>query len=100
MGYVLMAIRWQGPINVFESLYLTLPALGLGIVTSTQLTALNLKAPKDRAASAVSVYLLSQQIGVMLGTSASAALLHAIFRSVLSGKLGSLPHKDKVRKIH
>lgn len=95
-----MAIRWQGPISIPESLYITLPSVGLGIVTSTQFTALNIRAPKARAGSAVSVYLLCQQLGVMLGISSSTALVHVTFRNGLFERLASSPNKDKVWKTY
>ncbi len=86
-----MALHWQGPINVWESLYIIFTSLGVGIVNSTQFVALTLGAPKERMALMVSLFLLSQQVGNMVGTSGSAALLHTVFRRHLVERLGSLP---------
>lgn len=91
-----MAIRWQGDTNVPESLYITFTSLGIGIVNNTQFVALTIGAPKERMASVVSLFLLSQQLGNMFGISGGAALVHLVFLRGLGDTLSSLPHKDKV----
>lgn len=96
LGFVLMTFRWHGRINTWEAIYILFPALGYGIVNSTQFIALMLDAPQEHASMFTSLFLLSQQVGTMVGISVSAALLQRVFRLGLVSRLGSSPQSNGV----
>ena len=96
IGFGLVALRWYNPIEIWECLYMVLSGLGVGIVISTQFVLISAAAPKDRIATAVSLFYLAQQIGMMTGTSSSAAIVQSGFR----GRLHELfPDQESVRLL-
>lgn len=73
---------------------MVLAGLGVGIVVSAQFVRISAAAPKDRIATAVSLFYLAQQIGLMTGTSSSAAVVQSGFRERLQELF---PGQDSVR---
>ena len=88
-AFVTIALRWRGPINVWESLYILPAAMGVGLLNSSQFIGLSATAQKEQLATTISTFFLSQQLGMMIGASVSAALLRNVFRSSLVKMLGS-----------
>ena len=82
-------LRWQGQINVWESLYIFPASLGIGLLNSSQFIGLSASVEKSQLATTISIFFLSQQIGMMIGASASSALLRKTFRNALLDKLGN-----------
>ena len=89
-------LRWRGRINVWESLYIFPAGLGVGMLNASQFTGLAASVEKSQVATAVSIFYLSQQIGLMMGASGSAALLRKTFRDALMVKLSGLSNADEV----
>lgn len=97
LGYFVIALRWRGHINIWESLYVFATSFGVGAVNSTQFVSVSAGAPKDRMATAVSLFFLSQQVGMMIGASTSSSLLQYVFRAKLTyGLDGVGPDEDTV----
>ncbi|MCJ1350951.1 MAG: hypothetical protein MMC33_000933 [Icmadophila ericetorum] len=101
LGYLVIALRWHGHINIWESLYVFGTSFGVGAVNSAQFVSLSAAAPKDRMATAVSLFFLSQQVGMMIGASSSSSLLQYVFEMKLSeGLEGVGPDKETVSILH
>ncbi|MCJ1230374.1 hypothetical protein MMC12_007047 [Toensbergia leucococca] len=90
MSFIAIMLRWRGRINVWESLYIFPASLGVGMLNSSQFIGLAASIEKPQLATAVSLFYLSQQIGLMIGASGSAALLRKTFRDALVENLGDL----------
>lgn len=96
LSYVLIGLRWRHGTNFWESLY-TFPAgLSFGMILSTQFIGLSASAPKRQIATAVSTYYLSQQVGILVGVGASAAMLRMDFRKTLLRQLENYSDRNCV----
>ena len=95
ISFIAVMLRWRGRINSRESLYIFPASLGVGMLSSSQFTGLAAYVEKYQLATAVSIFYLSQQIGLM-EASGSAALLRRTFRDALMVKLSGLLNADKV----
>ena len=89
-------LRWRGRISVWESLEVLPASLGVGLLNSSQFIGLSAAVEKSHSATAISIFFLSQQLGMMIGASASAALLRHGFRDALIQKLTGWPDRDRV----
>ena len=85
---MLITLRWRGPINIWESLYIFPAAVGVGLLNSSQFIALSLAVEKSQLATSIGMFFLSQQLGMMFGASVSAVILTSVFRSGLMKTLG------------
>ncbi|MCJ1230460.1 hypothetical protein MMC12_007134 [Toensbergia leucococca] len=89
ISFIAIMLRWRGRINVWESLlYVFSASLGVGMLNSSQFIGLAASIEKPQLATAVSLFYLSQQMGLMIGASGSAALLRTSFRNALVKNLG------------
>ncbi|KAJ5762888.1 MFS general substrate transporter [Penicillium manginii] len=72
--------------------------MGSGMLLSAQFIALSIWSPQEQMASATAVYYLSQQIGLIIGTSVSTAALQRLFGYRLEMNLVDIvaPEKTKV----
>ena len=70
-----------------------------GIVLSTQFIGLYHCAPKQYMATAISMYYMSQQIGIALGISLFSALLKREFQTTLQETLIVIPNYQEVGLI-
>ncbi|KAG0644987.1 hypothetical protein D0Z07_9142 [Hyphodiscus hymeniophilus] len=96
---ILILFQWSRPIGPWESLT-TLPyGLFAGIVLSTQFIGLYHCAPKENMATAISMYYMSQQIGIAVGISLCSSLLKRQFRTTLTKTLVAIPGYEKVTQI-
>ncbi|KAL9127025.1 MAG: hypothetical protein Q9217_004014 [Psora testacea] len=91
-------LRWRGHISVWESLEILPASLGVGLLNSSQFIGLSAAVEKSHLATAISIFFLSQQIGMMIGASASAALLRYGFRDALIQKLTDWPDRNSIVK--
>ena len=66
------------------------------MILSTQFIGLSASAPKPQTATAVSTYYLSQQVGILVGVGASAAILRMDFRNALLRQLENYSDRDWV----
>lgn len=88
VSYVLILLRWRGPINVWESLYIFPASFGVGLLNSSQFVGVSTTVERPQLATTVSIFFLSQQMGMMIGASGSGALLQRTFRNSLVRSLG------------
>ena len=96
LSYVLIGLRWRHGTNFWESLY-TFPAgLGFGMILSTQFIGLSVSVPERQTATAVSTYYLCQQVGILVGVGASAAILRINFQRTLLRQLENYSDRDRV----
>ncbi|KFY69360.1 hypothetical protein V496_00295 [Pseudogymnoascus sp. VKM F-4515 (FW-2607)] len=100
---VAILLRWPHNIGVWEEIFTTLP-FGLfgGIALSAQFIGLYQCSSKQYMATAISMYYMSQQIGVALGISISSGLLKNQFHSTLQKIMTEVPGYTKeqiIRKI-
>lgn len=89
-------LRWRGRISIWESLEILPASLGVGLLNSSQFIGLSAAVEKSHLATAISIFFLSQQIGMMVGASTSAALLRHGFRDALVQKLTDWPDRNQV----
>ena len=99
VSYVLILLRWRGPINVWESLYIFPASFGVGLLNSSQFIAVSAAVDKTQLATTISIFFLSQQIGLMIGASGSGALLQKTFRTALEKSLGDRADASEVSVI-
>ena len=99
LSHLLIAVRWRHGTNIWESLYVFPAGLGFGMALLTQFIGLTASAPESQLATAVSVYYLSQQVGIITGVSSSAAILRINFHRALVRQLGNLAGKDQVSSL-
>ena len=94
-SFIVIMLRWRGPINVWESLYIFSATFAVGLLNSSQFIGLSAAVEKSRLATTISIFYLSQQLGMMIGASGSSALLRTAFRDALSMNLRD--HVDSSR---
>ena len=84
---------------MWESLYVFPATFGIGILISSLFVGISAAVEKPQQATAISLYFLSQQLGVMIGASGSGALLQKTFRDALEGTLGVSAAKSEVSNL-
>ena len=98
-GFSTIAFRWRGPLGFWESLEILPSSFGVGLLNSSQFIALSAGIDKSDLATALSIFFMSQQIGMMIGASASAAILRKGFHDSLTDKLSDFPDRQEVNII-
>lgn len=95
-GWVLILVRWNGPLNLIESLYVLLPGFGMGTIQSS--TFIHVAASLDRKDMSIAgtVWFLAQSFGYLIGASFATALINAMLRSYLGQGLEGFAEKDEV----
>jgi sugar phosphate permease len=95
-GWVLIFLRWNGHINLLESLYVVLPGFGMGTIQSS--TFVHLAASLDRSDMAIAgtAWFLAQSFGYLFGASFSTALINSVLRKQLNLNLAGWEGSDKV----
>ncbi|PBP28722.1 hypothetical protein BUE80_DR000425 [Diplocarpon rosae] len=97
---LLILLQWSHPIGTWAGLEVFPFGLFAGVVLSTQFIGLYNRASKQEMATAISMYYMSQQIGIALGISLTSSLLNQQFQSMLQDVLADLPgHSEIIRRI-
>ena len=99
LGYLLMALRWRNGVGPWESLYYVGGGFGYGMSLNAQFIGLTAAAPDDEQGTAIAVYYLSQQVGMIFGVGSFAALLETVFSNNLRRALNSMPERDEVSHV-
>jgi len=99
-SFIVILLRWHGRINGWESLYIFPASLGVGLLNSSQFIGLSASVEKSHLATTTSIFFLSQQIGMMIGASASSALLGSTFRDALVGRMSHGVDSSQVSVAH
>ena len=95
-AFAVILVQWRGPINVWETLCIFPVGFVNGMLNSGQFVGVSATVEKSRLATAISLFFLSGQIGMMAGTSASSAILRPLFRNNLCSRLGDSEYAQKV----
>ncbi|PMD58769.1 uncharacterized protein K444DRAFT_630453 [Hyaloscypha bicolor E] len=95
---LLILLQWSHSISTWEALATFPFGLFAGIVLSTQFIGLYHCAPRQHMAIAISMYYMSQQIGIALGISISSALLKQEFKNTLQKTLIVVPNYQEIIK--
>ncbi|KAJ5672842.1 hypothetical protein N7507_001969 [Penicillium longicatenatum] len=89
MSTTLMAIRWpQGP-HLGDLIYEFTHGIGSGILLIATFVGLSATVPSSNTTVAFTIYHLCQQLGILMGTSATSASTQAVFRQLLARQLGN-----------
>ena len=89
-------IRWpQGP-QLWELVYLVIHAIGHTGIITTLFVAISVAAPKSSGAGPITTYYLAQQIGMVVGVTATSVFTRAVFRNDLLVKLAMEPNATEV----
>ena len=94
-----MALRWGNRVSAWESLYYIGGGFGYGMSLNAQFIGLTAAAPENQQGTAIGVYYLSQQVGMIFGVGSFAALLETVFSNNLSRALNSFPERDEVSYV-
>ena len=81
---------------MWESLYIFPASFGVGLLNSSQFVAISAAVEKPQLATTISIFFLSQQMGMMIGASGSGALLQRTFRNALVKNLGDHAEMSEV----
>ena len=81
---------------MWESLYIFPASFGVGLLNSSQFVAVSAAVEKPQLATTISIFFLSQQMGMMIGASGSGALLQRTFRNALVKNLGDSAEMGEV----
>ncbi|KAE8372709.1 major facilitator superfamily domain-containing protein [Aspergillus bertholletiae] len=96
---ILIFIRYRSGCHTWELLYLFPSGVSNGIIFSTQFIGMSLTAPKERLATSIGIYYLSQQLGFIVGPAASVAVVQRLFANRLSEGLEGLKEKQLIDQI-
>ena len=92
-----MALRWRYGAGAWESLYYAVGGgFGYGMCLNAQFIGLTAAAPEDQQGTAIGVYYLGQQVGMILGVGGFAALLETVWSNNLRRRFSDLPGGDEV----
>lgn len=94
--YLLIAWRWFAEVNQWEALYTFPLGFAFGIVLSSQFIAMSVSVPKTHLGTAVSIYFLSQQVGIIAGTGISTGVVQVLLRHNLMRQLKDYPDRNSV----
>ncbi|KAE8333054.1 major facilitator superfamily domain-containing protein [Aspergillus sergii] len=87
-AYFVIIIRWNLGLKTWElMIYTFISGAAMGGLLSTQFVGLTAAAPKPQSATAITVYYLSQQMGIILGVTAAATMCRQSFANNLSQHL-------------
>ncbi|KAH8646947.1 major facilitator superfamily domain-containing protein [Tricladium varicosporioides] len=91
-------VQWSHPIGTWEALTVFLSGLFPGIILSAQFIGLCTCVPKQHVATAISLYYMSQQIGIAVGISTSSSIFQQQFQATLYKVLIGIPDYKKIIK--
>ncbi|KAJ5637948.1 hypothetical protein N7490_007827 [Penicillium lividum] len=95
---ILIMLRWPRGFHNWELAYLAIEGFGTWMFSSTLFVAVSVSVSKDKAASAITIYYLSQQLGIMVGTATTAAVTRSVFQGQLLKKLAMEPNVKEIVK--
>lgn len=96
VGFSLILARWRGDIGWPDSLYVTLPGMGMGILQSTTFIHLAASLEHSEIAIASASWFLAQNIGILVGASFSTATINYVLGIALNRSLEGIVEKNKV----
>lgn len=98
-GFFLIAFRWQGHVNVGESLYVVLSGFGGGVLQAATFVAISTGSEESRKGAIVGFFFLVQELGALIGLSGSSTLIWTVFEHHLFRVASNVPNKDDVSAL-
>lgn len=89
LGYFLVALRWPHGPSHWELVYTVLCSTGNGGFLATQFVSFTALTPTGSSATAMTMYYISQQVGMIFGATVGATLSRAFLKYGLIRKMGT-----------
>ncbi|KAJ5263966.1 transporter [Penicillium angulare] len=96
IGFGLLMVRWSEGPKLWELAYLAIHAIGHTGLITTLFVAISVAAPKDSGAGPITTYYLAQQIGMVVGVTATSVFTRNVFRSNLLESLAMEPNAQEI----
>ncbi|KAJ9664572.1 hypothetical protein H2198_000223 [Neophaeococcomyces mojaviensis] len=97
VGYLLLAFLWTGPLTIPRWFFVMPASFGVGCVNTAQFVALAASGMKERTATAISMFFLAQNLGMMSAVSGSSSISRLVFKDRMRMRLQDTPRCSKVR---
>lgn len=81
---------------MWESLYIFPASFSVGLLDSSQFVGVSAAVERPQLATTISIFFLSQQMGMMIGASASGTLIQRTFRNALVKSLRGRAERSEV----
>ena len=88
--------RWPNGADLWELVYLAIHSVGHTGIITTCFVAISVATPKSAGAGPITTYYMSQQIGMVIGVTASSVFTRDAFRNILIDKLADHPYATEV----
>lgn len=88
--------RWPNGADLWELVYLAIHSVGHTGIITTCFVAISVATPKSAGAGPITTYYMSQQIGMVVGVTASSVFTRDAFRNILIDKLADHPYATEV----
>lgn len=98
VGFLIIFLRWRGSTEWYESVFVALPGMGMGIMQSTTFVHLAASLEQSDIAIAGSSWFLAQNVGILIGSSLSTATINRRTSSLLDSYLDGIEDKAEVSK--
>ena len=99
-NFLLILLRWPEEPSFWELAYIFCASIGTSGLLATQFVGLSASVPKGMTATTTTAYYLSQQFGMMIGVTLTAAVNRRIFQHLLKQNLGTSAEALRVRNKH
>jgi preprotein translocase subunit SecF len=89
-------LRWSQEPKLWELGYLSIHAVGHTGIITTLFVAISVSVPKNAGSGAITSYYLAQQVGMVVGVTATAVITRKVFRNDLLEKCAMEPNAIEV----
>lgn len=96
VGFLIIFLRWRGSTRWYESVFVALPGMGMGIMQSTTFVHLAASLEQSEIAIAGSSWFLAQNVGILIGSSLSTATINRRTSALLDTYLDGIEDKEEV----
>lgn len=96
LGCTLLLLHWDGNTKWFDSLFVVLSGLGMGVLQSATFVHLAASLRQSEVANAGTSWFLTQSVGALAGASMSILLINKVLRAALQRGLSDLKRKSKI----
>jgi MFS family permease len=97
LGNMLLVIRLPQAPYYWEILFTIIIGVGMGGFFSVTFVGLSASIPDQMSATAMTVYYLAQQLGMMMGITATSVTCRMVFKDYLERKLADFTGSVQVR---
>ncbi|KPM35909.1 hypothetical protein AK830_g10653 [Neonectria ditissima] len=97
-GFLLILLRWHGTPNWFESLFVCLPGIGMGVIQSATFIHLAASLRHSEISIAGTAWFVAQNVGILVGASFSTTLINRVLQSRLQTLLATHENKYEIIK--